>query len=294
MELRVLKYFLTVAREESFTKAAQQLHITQPTLSRQIAQLEDELKTELFVRSNHSVMLTDDGILLKRRAQELISLAEKTISDISDNRTDIEGCITIGSGEFASGEYLAECIAGFSKEYPLVTFELRSGNADTIKDDIEKGLIDIGLISQHIDVGRYSFAVMPIKEKWGVHIDKNLPLASKEYINPADLAGMPVIIPTGDFPESNIGKWLGRYIDNIKIAAKGNLLYNQALLAEAGVGAVIGIELKNNFENLKFIPFSPPLETYTYLVWKKGQSFSAAAGKFIDYANQYLKGITDD
>ena len=144
MELRVLNYFLAIAREENFTRAAEQLHVTQPTLSRQIADLETELGVKLFVRSNHNITLTEDGMLLKRRAQEILSLADRTKRDFLHKAEKLEGTITIGSGEFLSTDVLADCVAAFREKYPLVRYELFSGNADNIKDGIERGLPDIG------------------------------------------------------------------------------------------------------------------------------------------------------
>ena len=143
MELRVLNYFLTVAREENFTRAAEQLHVTQPTLSRQIADLEAELGVKLFKRGSHNIMLTDDGMLLKRRAQEIVSLAERTKQDFLCKEENIEGTVSIGSGEFLSTRLLTDCIAAFRKKYPLVRYELYSGNADSIKESIERGLLDM-------------------------------------------------------------------------------------------------------------------------------------------------------
>lgn len=166
MELRVLNYFLTIAREENFTRAARQLHVTQPTLSRQIADLEQELGVKLFVRSNHNIILTEDGMILKRRAQEILSLADKTKRDFLQKDEALSGTISIGSGEFRSTEYLAKIIAGFRRKYPNVTYEIYSGNANNIRDYIERGHLDIGLMSEPIDMRKYNFVNMPIKEQW--------------------------------------------------------------------------------------------------------------------------------
>lgn len=167
MELRVLNYFLAVAREENFTKAAQQLHLTQPTLSRQIADLEQELGVKLFIRSNHNIILTEEGMILKRRAQEILSLADKTKRDFMQKEEALSGTISIGSGEFRSTEYLAKIIAQFRKQYPNVKYEIYSGNASNIRDYIERGFLDIGLMSEPIDMRKYNFLDMPIKEQWG-------------------------------------------------------------------------------------------------------------------------------
>ena len=162
MELRVLGYFLAVAREENFTRAAEQLHVTQPTLSRQIADLEAELGVKLFVRSNHNIILTEDGMLLKRRAKEILTLADKTKRDFLYSEEALEGTVTIGSGEFLSTGILTDCIAQFRKKHPLVRYELYSGNAGNIKDNIERGLLDMGLMSEPIEIRKYEFVSMPI------------------------------------------------------------------------------------------------------------------------------------
>ena len=263
MELRVLNYFLAIAREENFTKAAAQLHVTQPTLSRQIAQLEEELGVELFVRSNHNIILTEDGMILKRRAQEILSLADKTKRDFLHKDENLEGIISIGSGEFLSTRCLTDCIAQFRRKHPLVRYEFYSGNAGNIRDQIERGLLDIGLMSEPIDIRKYEFISMPIKEEWGAFVREDSPLIDKDFIAPQDLVDIPLILPLGDFAESHIG-------------------------------AVIGIRLNSNYDRLRFIPLNPSLKIDTALAWKKEQIFSAATTAFIDFSKQYLKGISDN
>lgn len=294
MELRVLNYFLAIAREENFTKAAQQLHVTQPTLSRQIADLERELGVKLFVRSNHNIILTEDGMILKRRAQEILSLADKTKRDFLQKDEVLSGTISIGSGEFRSTKYLAKIIAAFHKKYPDVKYEIYSGNAGNIRDYIERGFLDIGLMSEPIDVRKYNFVNMPINEQWGVFVPDSFPLSEKERISPKDLAGMSVITATGDFNQSRIGKWLGDYKDQVEITATANLPYNEAVLVQENMGVMLSIKLNCTYENLRFIPLSPILEVSTALAWKKEQIFSTATSEFIDFARKYLKGITID
>lgn len=294
MELRVLNYFLAIAREENFTKAAQQLHVTQPTLSRQIAQLEEELGVELFVRSNHNITLTEDGMILKRRAQELLTLADKTKRDFLHKEENLEGTISIGSGEFQSTRCLTDCIAAFREKHPLVKYEFYSGNAGNIRDGIERGLLDLGLMSEPIDIRKYDFVSMPVKEQWGVLVRNDSPLAEKDVVTPQDLLGVPLISALGEFLESNIGKWFGEYAGQMNIVAKGNLLYNEAMLAESNIGVVIGIRLNYSYNKLKFIPLAPTLESATALAWKKEQIFSAATTAFIEFSKQYLKGISCD
>ena len=294
MELRVLHYFLAIAREENFTRAAEQLHVTQPTLSRQIADLEQELGVKLFIRSNHHIVLTEDGMILKRRAQEILSLADKTKRDFLRGDENLEGVISIGSGEFLSTRILTDCIAQFRKKHPLVQFEIYSGNAGNIRDRIERGLLDVGLMSEPIDIRKYAFITMPVKEQWGALVREDSPLAGKEFLRPQDLLNIPLISAVGEFLESNVAKWLGEYAAQVHIIAKGNLLYNEAMLAQSNIGAVICIRLSCRYDGLQFIPFSPALTNDTALAWKKEQIFSAATKAFLDLAEKYLKNISDN
>ena len=294
MELRVLNYFLVAAREENFTRAAEQLHVTQPTLSRQIADLEQELGVKLFTRSNHNIILTEDGMILKRRAQELLSLADKTKNDFLYKEENLEGTIAIGSGEFPSTRVLTEGIAAFSRRHPLVQFELYSGNAGNVREGMERGLLDVGLMLEPIDIRKYDFISLPVTEIWGAWVREDSALAGLPAITPGDLAGMPIITTVSDIPQSNIGKWLGEYVNQVKVIAKGNLLYNEALLAQSDLGIVIGMKLNCEYAGLKFVPFSPALESGTALVWKKEQIFSATVASFIDHMKKYIKGITNE
>ena len=294
MELRVLGYFLAIAREENFTRAAEQLHVTQPTLSRQIADLEQELGVKLFTRSNHNIILTEDGMILKRRAQEILSLADKTKRDFLSKEKSLEGTITIGSGEFLSTRILTDCIAAFRKLHPLVRYEVYSGNTGNIKDNIERGLLDMGLILDPVDIRKYDFVPMPVKEQWGALVRDGTPLAKKAFVSPKDLVGIPLISSTGEIAQSNVGKWLGAYQDQVEIIAGGNLLYNQALLAQSNVGATMGVRLNCSYDGLRFIPFSPALEAGTSLAWKKEQVFSATVTSFIGFSKKYIQGITRD
>lgn len=294
MELRVLNYFLAIAREENFTRAAQQLHITQPTLSRQIADLEQELGVKLFIRSNHNIILTEDGMILKRRAQEILSLADKTKRDFLQNDETLSGTISIGSGEFRSTEYLAKIISEFRKKYPNVKYEIYSGNANNIRDYIERGFLDLGLMSEPIDMRKYNFVNTPIKEQWGVFVPIDSPLSAKESISPEDLIGMSIVTATGDFNQSRIGKWLGDYRKNVEIVATANLPYNEAVLVKENIGVMLSLKLNCTYDNLKFVPLNPILEVSTALGWKKEQIFSATTSAFIEFAIQYLKGISAD
>ncbi len=287
-ELRVLNYFLMAAREENITRAAELLHVTQPTLSRQIAQLEEELGVKLFQRSNHHIILTDDGMLLKRRAQELVSLAEKTKRDFS-HRGEISGVVSIGSGELKSMQFLSEAIASFREKYPGVTFEIYSGDSDDIKERIDRGLLDIGLLLEPVDISKYDFVRTNITEEWYALVSTHSPLAEKAVLTPADFENVPLIFTRRELAQAHIFSWLGKYANENNIAASGNLLHNIAILARNGVGCVISIRLDPQYEGLKYIPLSPKLESGTVLVWKKMQPFPRATETFIEHLKEMFK-----
>ncbi len=293
MELRVLRYFLAVAREENITRAAEQLHVTQPTLSRQIADLEAELGVKLFTRGNHNIVLTEDGMLMKRRAQEILLLADRTKRDFLC-KEELAGTITIGSGEFLSTRILTDSMAAFRKRYPLVRYEVYSGNADNIRENVECGFLDMGLILEPIDIRRYDFIPMPVKEQSGILVREDSPLAGKEYVTPDDLAELPLITAISNIAQSNIGRWFGGRLADVNVIAKGNLLYNEALLAQSGIGVVLAIRLDCSYAGLRFVPFMPALETTTAIIWKKEQILSSAASAFIDFTKKYVKGISHD
>lgn len=288
MELRVLNYFLIAAREENITRAAQLLHVTQPTLSRQIAQLEEELGVKLFQRSSHNIVLTDDGILLKRRAQELVSLAEKTKQEFSQ-KEQLGGTVSVGSGELKSMGFLSEAITSFHRQHPQVRFELFSGNSDDIKDRMEKGLLDMGLLLEPVDVGRYEFVRTNVKEEWCALVSEASPLAEKESVTPQDLRDVPLILTNRELVQNHIHSWLGKYAKEDNIVLSGNLLYNMAVLAKGGLGAIIAIKLDCQYDGIKYIPLKPMIQSDTLLVWKKTQPFSRTVEAFIRHIQDMLK-----
>lgn len=283
MELRILKYFLMVAREENITKAAQLLHITQPTLSRQLMQLEEELGVKLFHRSKHSIILTEEGMLLKRRAHELVSLSDKTVQELSHKDEVVSGEIAIGCGETKSMSSLSEQIVSFRTQYPLVQFNIYSANADDIKERIEKGILDMGLLCEPVDIGKYEFIRMPLKEKWGIIVPKDSPLAEKEYVTPEDLAGVPLMLSGRETVKNELANWFGEYYDQLHIAATYNLIVNAATMVKCNAGVALCFDLGIVYEDLCFVPLSPTLETGSVLVWKKNQSFSSTTTRFIKY-----------
>ena len=283
MEIRVLNYFLMVAREENITRAANLLHITQPTLSRQLIQLEEELGVKLFHRGRHRVTLTEDGMLLRRRAEEIVSIAEKVRDEMRHDSGELTGTISVGSGELQSSQFLAELIASFCDKNPLVRFDIYSGNSDDIKERIERGLTDVGLLQKPVDITKYDFMHTPVKERWGVLVCADSPLAGKESVTPRDLDGMPLILPQRALIQNDLMGWFGSDLENLHVIASGNHQYNLAILAKNSGGCVITIELELEYDGLKFVPLNSKQDSGTVLVWKKGQTFSRAADAFIDH-----------
>ena len=291
MEIRVLKYFLLVAREENITKAANLLHLTQPTLSRQLMQLDEELGVQLFRRSKHHIILTEEGMLLRRRAEEIVALADKTKDDLQHREEQLTGTIAVGSGELQSSRFLTQLLTAFQEKNPLVRFAIYSGNSDNIKERIERGLLDVGLLQEPVDISKYSFVRTPCREQWGVLVRDDSELAARENVSPAELASVPLILPERESVQNELFNWFGSYAEGLHITATGNLLYNLASLVRASGGSVLTLNLDCTYEGLRFIPLSPPLESNTVLVWKKAQTFSAAAAALIKFSEKYISGM---
>lgn len=289
MELRVLKYFLMAAREENITRAAKLLHVTQPTLSRQLMQLEEELGVKLFHRSRHSILLTEDGLLLKRRAQELVALSDKTVQELSHKDAVLSGEIGIGCGETKSMSFLSEQIYLFQKKHPLVQFSIYSAIADDIKERIERGILDIGLLTEPVDIGKYEFIRMPYKERWGVLVRRDSKLAEKSYVCPEDLVDVPLLMVKRELVKNELASWFGDFYERLQIAATYNLIVNAAAMVRSGVGSALCFDLGTVYnDELRFVPFVPILETGSVLVWKKNQASSKTVSCFIQWVKNAI------
>lgn len=293
MELRVLRYFLMTAREENITKAAQLLHITQPTLSRQLMQLEEELGTKLFQRGKHNIRLTEDGMLLKKRAQDIVALADRTEKEFTDRQESLAGEIIFGCAETRSVSDLSDIIASFQKSYPLVQYEMYTANADDIKDHLDRGLVDIGLMTDPVDISRYHFIRLPRREQWGVLVRKDSELAKKDRVSPEDLLDIPLLTVKRTLVKNELASWFGKYYDQLQIVGRYNLLNNAAIMVEKGIGTALCFYIDNYYENLKFIPLFPYLRTGGVLVWSKDHVLSATAQAFLDRAKEYLESMKE-
>lgn len=283
MELRVLRYFLTIAEEENITRAADILHVTQPSLSRQIMQLEDELGAKLFKRGKYRMQLTDDGLFLKRRAEEMLALAESTANAFENKDKDISGEITIGCTETDSMIYLAKKMAEFRAVHPDVSYKIHTANVDGIKEIMEKGLSELGLITEPVDTSRFETLHLPVKDRWGALVKRDSVLAGKEVISPEDIIDLPLILPVRSEVRYTLEGWFNKSFQDLNIAARYNFGRNIAVMVEQGLGTGICFNLFSRFENLRFIPFEPILETGSAVCWKKNRIFSTAAGRFIDF-----------
>lgn len=291
MEIRVLRYFLTVVREESITKAAEVLHITQPTLSRQLAQLEEEIGVKLFDRGTRKISLTNEGILLRRRAEEILQLVHKTEKELVMQEEQVEGKISIGCGEIASVQLLPELFRNFHQKYPRVTFDIFTATADLVKEQMDKGLIDLGLLLEPVDMEKYDFVRMDVKERWVVLMPPNDPLVQKEYITPGDLSELSLILPRRLQVQSELASWFGDYYKNLKILFTSNLSTNGAIMVKEGLAYSLVIEGAVPFwdsSKITYRPLEPELWATSVLAWKRGQPFSLAATKFIEFSKCFL------
>lgn len=284
MEIRVLQYFLAIAREESISGAAEYLHITQPTLSRQMKDLEDEFGKQLFIRGNRKITLTDDGMLLRKRAEEIINLVEKTEIEMNSSDSQLNGDIYIGGGETEGIQLITKIIKEMQIEHPQVKFHLYSGNAEDVSDRLDKGLIDFGLVIKPANIYKYDYIDLPASDVWGVLMRKDSPLAQLDKITANDIKHLPVICSRQALSENETKQWFGKDYDILNIVSTYNLLYNASIMVQEGIGYAITIDkLINTSGNspLCFRPLEPKSEVGLAFVWKKYQIFSKAAQHFL-------------
>lgn len=279
MELRVLRYFLEVAREGSVTQAAERLHISQPTLSKQLKDLEGELGKKLFVRGSHDVKLTDEGMLLRKRAEDILNMADKTLEEFKSLGEFTGGDVWVGCAESDGIKHLARCYMALLERYPGLRLHLQSGNSADVTERLDRGLLDFAIIVHEVDLSKYNYLELPATDHYGVLMRKDSPLASKEAVGVDDLLDLPLICSrqgiTEDYP-----KVFQQKMDALRIVATFNLAYNASVLVREGVGYALTFDkLADTSEEseLTFRPLMPPLETKMYMIWKKYQVFSPAA-----------------
>ncbi len=291
MEFRELKYFLAVAREQSISKAAEALYITQPNLSRQMQNLEKEIGQQLFIRGTKKITLTEAGRLLRKRAEEIIELYNQTETELTKPINDISGDIYIGGGESYVMGLIAKAAHFVQNDYPDVKFHLFSGDSGTISERLDKGLIDFGIFIEPFDLSKYEYLRLPLYDTWGVLMRKDSPLAGKEFITPEDLWDKPIIRSRQSIGKNKVSEWFGKSDEELNIVATGNLLYNMSLLVEEGLGYAVCLDKIINTSgnsNLCFRPLHPELISHLDIAWKKYQVFPKCTEIFLRRLREIL------
>ncbi len=280
MDIRVLQYFLTVAREGNITRAAEILHMTQPPLSRSLMDLEQELGKQLLIRGSRKITLTEEGLILRRRAEEMIELMAKTKAEIISSAENVNGDIYIGGGETEGFRIISKAAETVRKEHTGIHFHLFSGNADDVTERLDGGLLDFGILIEPADIKKYDFIRLPAKNKWGLLMRRDYKLAEKANIAPDDLQDIPLIASRQSMAHNELSGWLGKEYESLDIVATYNLLYNASLMVEENVGCALcldGIIPVHENSTLVFKPLEPKVEVEMNIVWKKYRVFSKAA-----------------
>ncbi len=289
MDIRVLRYFLAVAREQSFSTAAERLFLSQPTLSRQLKELEDELGKTLLVRSNKGVTLTEEGMILRKRAEEIVELMDKTEQEVRQSNDSVSGTVYIGAGETYAIKLIADTAHHLKADYPAIHYSLFSGNGTDVLEKLERGLLDFGLIFGNIDRTKYEAIEIPLHDTWGVLIRRDEPLAHKKSVTIADLTGLNLIIPRQLDHLTMISEMITEQAPEANIVAEYNLIYNASVMVNEGMGCAIALDRLINVSGdsrLCFRPFEPPMEAICYFIWKRYPVFTKAASTFLEQFKQ--------
>lgn len=284
MELRVLRYFLAVAREENITAAAERLYLSQPTLSKQLMELESELGVKLFIRGSRKITLTEEGMFLRKRAQEIVDLADKTEAEFQSGGTDTSGEVFIGGGETDGMRYITGAVRRVHEDCPNIRFNLFSGNGVDVAERLDKGLLDFGLFVGRVDLKKYEYISLPVSDVWGLLLRGDDPLAKNDVITAEDMRAVQLIGSRQAMIQNELSGWLGYPFEELNVIGSYNLIFNAALLVKEGVGCALCIDnLVNTSGNsqLCFRPFYPKLTAELTVAWKKYQVFSSAAKRFL-------------
>lgn len=287
MDLRVLRYFLTVVREKSIVRAADALHVTQPTLSRQLKELEDEFGATLFVRGNRSqgIVLTDKGMLLRQRAEELVELADRTQAEMSSDDTVVSGDIMIGGGESDAMRIIAKAANTLQKKYPDIHYHLYSGNAEDVKERLDKGLLDFGIFVEPADLHKYETLRLPAKDRWGLLVRTDSPLSAMQYVTASQLIGIPLIVSRQSRMLKAFEEWSGIDEQQLNIVATYNLIFNASLMVSEGFGCALCLDKlihTGPSSALRFLPLNPVSEVHLDFAWKKYQVLNKPAEVFLE------------
>lgn len=285
IEVRVLRYFLAVAREQSISKAAELLHLSQPTLSRQLMDMEETLGKKLFIRGNRRITLTEEGMFLRKRAEEIVDLVDRTEAEIAASDEIISGDVYIGAGETDGFRTLMSVAKNLQSDYPDIRYHISSGNAEDVLEKLEKGLLDFGLLIDPVGIEKYESLTLPVTDTWGVLMRKDSPLAAKKEVEPEDLWDKPLLISRQVFTEKKgLSTWIGQDIDKLNIISTHNLVYNASVMVEEGFGYAVTLDklIKTPEEGLLcFRPLKDADKAELIIVWKKYQIFSKAAALFL-------------
>lgn len=285
MELRVLRYFLAVAREENISRAAEALHTAQPSLSRQLKELEEELGKTLFLRGRRKITLTEEGMFLRKRAEEIIGLVDKTTGALTMDGAVVAGDVYIGAGETEGMRTVARVAGLLRQTYPDVRLHIVSGDRVDIAEQLDKGLLDFALLVGGTDTRKYEHICLPGRDSWGVLVRKDHPLAQKDAVKPEDLRQEPLLLSRQIKDGSPVLLWMGRTLAQLNVVSTHNLIYNASLMVEEGLGVAVTLEGLINTtgdSRLCYRPLSPKLEVELFLTWKRYQTFSPAAAKFLE------------
>ena len=292
MDIRVLRYFLAVAREQSFSTAAERLFLSQPTLSRQLKELEDELGKTLLVRSNKGVTLTEEGMILRKRAEEIVELMDKTEQEVRQSNDSVSGTVYIGAGETYAIKLIADTAHHLKADYPDIHYSFFSGNGTDVMEKLERGLMDFGLIFGHIDRTKYEAIEIPLHDTWGVLMRRDEPLAKKSSVTIADVSGLDLIIPRQPNHSTMLSEMIAEQAPDANIIAEYNLIYNASVMVNEGIGSAITLDRLINVSGdsrLCFRPFEPPMEAICYFIWKRYPVFTKAASTFLE---QFKKDLS--
>ncbi len=293
MDIRVLRYFLAVAREQSFSTAAERLFLSQPTLSRQLKELEDELGKTLLVRSNKGVTLTEEGMILRKRAEEIVDLMDKTEQEVRQSNDSVSGTVYIGAGETYAIKLIADTAHHLKEDYPDIHYSFFSGNGTDVMEKLEKGLMDFGLIFGNIDRTKYEAIEIPLLDTWGVLMRCDEPLAQKASVTIADVSGLDLIIPRQPNHSTMLSEMIAEQAPDANIVAEYNLIYNASVMVNEGIGSAITLDRLINVSGdsrLCFRPFEPRMEAVCYFIWKRYPVFTKAASTFLE---QFKKDISN-
>ena len=283
MEIRTLRYFLAVAHEENMTRAADLLHVTQPTLSKQLKALEEELGKKLFVRHSFSIELTDEGVLLKARAEDLVRMADKIEQEFVSLDDITGGDLYLGLAESEQIRYLAREIRTLKNQLPNLHYHITSGDTEQVIEKLNKGILDFAVLAETPDPARYESIPFPVNDVWGLVVREDSPLAKKKKIRVKDLYGLPLFCSEQSW-RNEIPVWAKENMDKLTLEGSFRLSYNASMFVKEGLGCLLtfkGLIDTSESSGLVFRPLDPLCETVLYLTWNRYQSFTPAAERFL-------------